>query len=408
MAIHLSGATFHMGSGGWRTNQSAIVCEDWAGPEVFLASVFHQHPLVANGHGEFMGKDHTSVIFLLCSIMYGGVGLLWTLFWVFFPSQRDDSFLNVMMLVITWASCSIGMIVINKHLAGAFEAPALIAIAQMAICFATAFVMWWRKLLEANRRQLAIWMIIPCFFAGMLCSSIYTVEHISLSLFTVIRNLMPLVTLPAETVFMPGDKQPGVDKYIVLSLFITLAGAVMYAEGLSNVSMLGVMFAVMNMLITVCDRILQRRLLTEECKDLHVVVCTMVTNLFGMVPCVALAFVTPQVKELPLHESAWTDPRALILLVLSGLVSIGIGAFGFEVQRRLSATSFLIMQNIAKIAVILIGVCIFGDVIRSPLAGSGLLVSLAGGFMYSRLQMKLNQKATETKPLIDRSQLSKA
>jgi len=249
----------------------------------------------------------------------------------------------------------------------------------------------------ANRRQLAYWMLIPLFFAGMLCTSIYTVQYISISLFTVIRNTMPLVTLPLETVAMPPEKQPKVNVWIVASLLVTLLGAVMYAQGLQSVSLLGVTFAVVNMCITVCDRILQRRLLTQECKDLHVVVCTMVTNFFGMLPCVALAFATGQFSEVPKHKIYWSDPRVITLLCLSGVVSIGIGALGFEVQRRITATSFLLMQNISKIAVIVIAVVIFGDTIKSPLASLGLLVSLLGGFMYSRLQMTLN---AEEKPLI--------
>jgi len=200
-----------------------------------------------------------------------------------------------------------------------------------------------------------------------------------------------------ETLAMPVEKQPKVNVWIVLSLCVTLVGAIMYAQGLKSVSILGVTFAFVNMGITVCDRVLQRRLLTQECKDLHVVVCTMVTNLFGMLPCIVLAFATTQISELPKHRKHWTDIRIIAMLCLSGVVSIGIGALGFEVQRRLSATSFLIMQNVSKIVVVFIGVLVFGDTIKSPLAGSGLFVSLLGSFMYSRMQMKVS---AEEKPLV--------
>lgn len=370
-----------------RSSTASMPVEGFLGGEVLLA-----------------GEHGTSVIFWLCIAMYGSIGLAWLAYLALVPARnrKDSGILHTGMLAISWASCSIGMIVLNKHLAVALEAPALIAMAQMVLCFGATAAVWGRELLVADRRQLAYWMLIPLFFAGMLCTSIYTVQYISISLFTVIRNTMPLVTLPLETVTMPPAKQPKVNMPIVLSLLVTLIGAIMYAQGLQGVSILGVTFAVVNMGITVCDRILQRRLLTQECKDLHVVVCTMVTNFFGMLPCVVLAFATSQISELPKHKVYWTDPRIITLLCLSGVVSIGIGALGFEVQRRISATSFLIMQNVSKIAVILIGVVIFGDTVKSPMASAGLLVSLVGGFTYSRLQMMLN---AEEKALVDSSRM---
>lgn len=377
---------------------------DWANNE-FLAlgrlSTYKRHgsdtesSLAADAR--FDGPHGTSVIFCLCTVMYGSVAVAWVMYMALVPNRKDTSLMHTGMLCISWASCSIGMIVLNKHLAVALEAPALIAMAQMALCFGATAVVSGKELLVANRKQLAYWMTIPLFFAGMLCTSIYTVQYISISLFTVIRNLMPLVTLPMETLAMPVEKQPKVNVWIVLSLCVTLVGAIMYAQGLKSVSILGVTFAFVNMGITVCDRVLQRRLLTQECKDLHVVVCTMVTNLFGMLPCIVLAFATTQISELPKHRKHWTDIRIIAMLCLSGVVSIGIGALGFEVQRRLSATSFLIMQNVSKIVVVFIGVLVFGDTIKSPLAGSGLLVSLLGSFMYSRMQMKVS---AEEKPLV--------
>lgn len=381
----------------------------WAGSEVFLPGApvpYRRHVFVplapesylADGREAPRDPDHvTSGIFWVCTIMYGSIIAAWLLYLRLAPAGKDNCLLRVGMVCASWASCSIGMVVLNKQLAMTLEAPALIAMAQMALGFGVLAAVWGKDLLAASRRQMAYWFLVSLSFAGILCSSMYTMQHISMSLFTVIRNLMPLITLPLEAVVMPVEKQPRIDVWIVISLLVTLVGAVLYAQGLRDVSRLGVLCALLNMSIVVGDKILQRRLLTQECKDLQAVVCTMVSNLFGMLPCIALAFATGQVGELPRHRSDWTDPRVIAMLCFSGVIGIGIGALGVEVQRHLTATSFMILHNFPEIAVIIIGVVIFGDTVGSPVACSGLLVSLLGGFMYSRLQMR---RSAEEKPLV--------
>jgi len=355
-------------------------------PEFFLAGGRHE-------------DDHvTSLIFVFCCTMYGSLIAAWLLYLKLVPVRKDSCPLRIGMVCASWASCSVGMVVLNVELSRTLEAPALIAMAQMVLGFGAMAAIWGRELLAASRRQLAYWTVVSLFFAGMLCSSMYTMQHISMSLFTVIRNLMPLVALPLEAAVMPVKKRPRIDEWIVISLLVTLAGAVLYAQGVRDVSILGISCACLNMFITVGDKVLQRRLLTQECKDLRAVVCTMVVNLLGMLPCCALALATGQVRELPKHKSDWTDPRVVTLLCFSGVIGIGIGALSFEVQRHLSVTSFMILHNFPEIAVIFISVVIFGDTMGSWVSCSGLLVSLLGGFMYSRLQMRPD---AEEEPLVD-------
>jgi drug/metabolite transporter (DMT)-like permease len=377
-----------------------------AGSEVFLPGApipYRRHvfvPVVPEYYLADAPRDHdhvTTGIFWVCTIMYGSIIATWLLYLKLVPARKDNCLLRIGMVCASWASCSIGMVVLNKQLARTLQAPALIATAQMALGFGVLAAVWGRELLAANRRQMACWTLVSLSFAGLLCSSMYTMQHISMSLFTVIRNLMPLITLPLEAVTMPVDKQPRIDVWIVISLLVTLVGAVLYADGLQDVSKFGILCAFLNMAMVVGDKILQRRLLTQECKDLHAVVCTMVSNLFGMLPCIALAFATGQISELPEHKTNWTDPRVITMLCFSGVIGIGIGALSVEVQRHLTATSFMILHNFPEIAVILIGVVVFGDAVGSPVACSGLLVSLLGGFMYSRLQMR---RSDEEKPLV--------
>merc|ERR1719272_776675 len=100
--------------------------------------------------------------------------------------------------------------------------------------------------MAADRQALLTWCVVPIFFSAMLISSFYTYTYISLSMLTIMRNLMPLVVLPAEMAFMPPENRPQTNSMILGSMLIMLAGAILYGGAL-EISVLGVTFAVLNM-----------------------------------------------------------------------------------------------------------------------------------------------------------------
>merc|ERR1719231_774157 len=91
----------------------------------------------------------------------------------------------------------------------------------------------------------------------------------------------------------------------------------------------------------------------------------------------------------------WKDPAALTVLAISGFVGMGVGYFGMETQRDVSATSFFVLQNASKVGVVLLGIIIFGDSISSAGANIGLLLSLGGSCVYGHAanQLKEQEKA---------------
>jgi drug/metabolite transporter (DMT)-like permease len=305
------------------------------------------------------------------------------------------------------------MHVLNKCLAIHLKAPALISMVQMAIAVGLVGASSIQPFLAAPRGQLCRWLIVPIFFSAMLSTSFYTYQYISLSLLTVIRNLTPLLVLPIERAIMPVEMRPKISFSIVGSILIMLTGAILYAGGIKKLSLPGVIFALVNMVLAMSDRLIQRRLLTTECKDLASSLCTVMNNLVGLVPTLVLAFATHQIQDasLPSNKASWQDWRIIILLLLSGCVGIGICYLGFECQRAISATSFFVLQNVSKVGVVVAGVLIYHDSIKNSVAVLGLLLSLGGSFCYGAAQMHLNSEAKaeaeaepkndeETKPLL--------
>mmetsp|Transcript_83766 Transcript_83766/g.194876 ORF Transcript_83766/g.194876 Transcript_83766/m.194876 type:complete len:371 (+) Transcript_83766:50-1162(+) len=339
--------------------------------------------------------DLIAKILSLCVAMYAFIAVCWSIYWYMLKRRNETPSLaaqrcRVGLLCVTWSSMSVGMHISNKVLMNSVHAPAVVSTVQMLIAVMVMTPIFGGQLLQVQGQALRCWMIVPVFFAAMLCTSCYTYQYISLSFLTVVRNMTPLVVLPIEATMMPPEKQPQLTPMVVVALGVMIAGTVAYAGQMQKISWIGIVFAAANMILASCDRLIQRFLLTGVCSEMPSGVCTVLNNSLGMIPSFALALVTHQVADIGNHaqvHGGWGDFRILILLALSGVIGIGICYLGFECQREITATSFFVLQNVSKVAVVCAGILIFEDPIRSPSSGIGLLLSIGGSFMYGKLQM---------------------
>jgi len=280
------------------------------------------------------------------------------------------------------------------------EAPALISVVQMAIAVVAVGFRCGHQLLAAPPSQVLRWLAVPAVFAGLLTLSFFTYESIPLPLLTVVRTLTPLVALPLELLVMTPERCPVITWPSFAAMFIMLVGAMVYSGfSITSISFFGFAFAALSTAAAIFDRLLQRRLLTEECRDLGAGVCTIVTNIGGVLPALALAFASHQVQDAGTaeHRAAWSDPRMILLLVVSGFLGIGTCYVGFECQRVISATSFFVMQNFCRAAVVVTGVVLLGDAIGSWTSVLGVLLSLAGSVLYCNEQLTVKPPPPEAR-----------
>merc|ERR1719213_824308 len=125
-------------------------------------------------------------------------------------------------------------------------------------------------------------------------------------------------------------------------------------------------------------------------------------NGLAIIPTLMLAGFTQEFAEAASSDGLqhWTDPVVLFVLLLSGFVGMGVGYYGMEAQRDISATSLFVLQNVSKIGVVLLGIVVFGDPIKSGLANLGLLMSLGGSALYGHSQMKIQEEQKEQQKLL--------
>lgn len=331
----------------------------------------------------------------MCVVMYGGLSVVWLLTRVI--GIEDSSLLQLVILMVSWSSMSVGLQLLNKSLVTCLDSPAVISVVQMVIAamvFAPGFI---PELRTVPRSQLRRWCIIPVFFAAMITTSFYATEYMTLTLLTIVRNLSPLVSWPLETAMMPADQRPDLSSQAMVAILIMFVGAMTYGgTNLQSISFIGILYALVNMVLAVGQSLMQRRLLTTECRDLSTGMATFINNALGLLPTLMLAQMTGQISDMrgPAHEATWRDPKVLVLLFASGLVGIGMCWLGLECQRVMSVTSFIVVQNASRVFVILAGVALFGDPLTSFVSVLGLATSLVGSWMYGAAQMAAREKKT--------------
>lgn len=322
------------------------------------------------------------------------VGLL-AVAWAFYATRKHqfpkESVGYVALCAASFTITSVSMNVLNKVCVTLTNAPSTLTTIQMLFTVVATVAMSSREIMQADRKKAFRWMVVPVMYAGMLNSSLLGYKYLSLCLVTVFRNLAPLLTLMVEGLVMDAEHKPPVTTNIVMSLLMMVVGAFVFSYGQADVTLIGIIVVFFNTILAMGDRLLQRRLLVSECKDLPLSACMTINNSLGIIPTFGMALAMHEVQGYAANYSAWTDPAAIILIALSGCMGMGIGFFGLMVQKAMTATSFQVLQNMSKICVVSVGVTVFGDRLDSTERITGMALSLIGSAWYGYEQRKIVQ-----------------
>jgi len=354
--------------------------------------------------GHVLGQDDPQKMATLTAI--GPFFVILFVVWLFYFVRKDffpeKSVAYIALAGFTFSVTSVSMHTLNKAVVSFTHQPALVTSIQMVI--AVVVLMSWhaREVLRADRKQMLQWCLVPIAYAAMLNTSLLGYQYLSLTLVTVFRNLAPMVTMAVEGVIMPPEHRPKCTGPILASFLIMVVGALLFSWTETAFSWIGLGLVVLNTLIAILDRVLQRRLLVLECKDLPLSACMVVNNSLGIFPTLLLALASHEVAGFEESAANWHDPGVIVLIIMSGFMGLFIGLSGLMCQKAMSATSFQVLQNMSKVVVVGMGVHIFGDQIGSPSRMFGMFLSLSGSlaYGYARTLEAPDAKKGELNPLM--------
>ena len=119
-----------------------------------------------------------------------------------------------------------------------------------------------------------------------------------------------------------------------------------------------------------------------------------VSNLFAFLPMVLLGYSRGDFDNI---DPEWFTPSATTLLLISCVVSGGIGYSAWWCRTVVSATTFTLVGVLCKISTILLNILIW-DKHASPMATLGLMACLLGGSLYQQAPLR-NEKPKPISPV---------
>lgn len=289
---------------------------------------------------------------------------------------------SVLGVVVSWSCASIMMNIVNKRAAVVFPT-CLLVILQMLIGSVVIFIAKRAEMSFGKWQDVVRWMAIPFIFAGMLTTSLCALKETTLSTVLILRNTLPFMTFAAEKTLFGEPRE--VTGQLLLSLCITLVGTVLYGWSNLSVTRHSAGLIALNCILTVIDKLLQRHMLASDTFTVSMPLCALINNTVGILPMLVIAALTGEVQVW--HATILqASPSTWMLVGMSGGLGYCLSFLGLRLQKLVTATMVLVLQNFSKILTISIGVVVFKEWI-SGISAAGCILAMVGAACYSYLQL---------------------
>ena len=306
-----------------------------------------------------------------------------------------------------WTASSLAMNVVNKEVAVRFGGSANeVVCVQMLV---TTVVQLPGARLERGWRRWAV--VVPPLFALMLTTSMWALSCVSIGSFVVARNATPLLTFALEACH---GREPVTATRLCLLLGL-LAGSLLYERANLRFDGLGTAYLALNMVAGALERYAQQRMLGDPAMECSTATLSMLNN------GVAAALLAPALLATEPHKvagvAAWPRSHSLAdnaMLASSCAVATLLSRAGLWAQSLVSATDFLVLGCVSKVALIGLGMAVYRDShsLASVLAvalsvGSGLGFALRGRIedRLRRFEIEARQ-ATSCEDFTDEQEMS--
>jgi len=278
------------------------------------------------------------------------------------------------------------MSIFNKLTLVALPLPLTTVSIQMAF---TVLVLLLRpsELRWGNSDDIKRWACtVPLLFVGMLASSMVAMQFASLGTMVVCRNVSPLPTMLIEGMF----RIPYVMTVrTILALLVIIGGVTLYESHEIRFSLVAIVAITINMVFAVLERIMQRHLMANNPVELSKAMMMLLNNGIGLLPTLLLALLVGEHATWR-HKFALVGKREAALLFGSCVNGVAISYAGIRLQHKIAATSFMVVTNVSKFAVIFFGVLALGESgSLASLVGSALAV--LGGVLYADARKRADE-----------------
>lgn len=285
-------------------------------------------------------------------------------------STGEASASSTPLWFVAHATSSIGLTLVNKWLALRFPHPYAVIFAQNAgSCCLTLLLAAFGVLRVriCTAQDVARAMLSSALLVGICWSNLAGLQYISVPMYVVGRNTVPILTACGETIFLGAN----VGRSDLVALVVALVGSLLYALGDNTWDARGVHLALFNAVFVTGSTLVEKKLI----------------GISGRTPVEINAyrclFSLPMLLPL-MHfygESSAAAGTPWLTLLGSCPLAFGIGVASFQLQARVHATSIQAANVAYKVVTTVVSLVLFP--LTVTLVGwTGYAVSFFGFVLY--------------------------
>ncbi|KAL7555005.1 hypothetical protein ACHAWF_018577 [Thalassiosira exigua] len=292
-----------------------------------------------------------------------------------------------------YSGCSVGMVLVNKSLASSYnhlidgDLNILLVVFQAVaavICVEFSKYVGWVDYPAFNARTARMWAPVNLLFCGMLFTGMASLEHNSVPIVTVFKNVTNIMTTVGDCVIYGAS----VEVLVIAAFGIMLAGAVMAARNDAAVTSTGLMWMLANCVCT-SGYVLYLKFATKSVKLSKfgmVFYNNVLCSLFLFPASVLNGEFATFLKTPALHTADYAIKNAF-----AGFVGFFLNFASLNCVATTGPTTYAMIGSLNKVPIAIFGYFIFDNDISEE-TWRFISISLAGGILYTIAKLRAGKR----------------
>lgn len=288
----------------------------------------------------------------------------------------------VVAAVLSYSICSASLLLINKFALSLIPSAPFVTAVQCVFCIvaigASSFVCGTPRIGDLSRPLLQAYAFYSALFVLGIYSNMKSLEESNVDTVIVFRAATPLLVAAADYLWM-GREAPSTRS--LASMLVVAFGCAAFVAVDRDFELKGLRAYAWVAVYTVCiaaEMVFGKAITSKH--DAPLGASVLLTNAFALVPFLLIGAST---GELERGTASHFSPLAVCVLVLSCVLSAGIGFSGWWARSLVSATTYTVVGTVNKILTVLLNILVWSKH-ASPLGTFFLLVCLAAGGFYEQ------------------------
>mmetsp|Transcript_5470 Transcript_5470/g.12472 ORF Transcript_5470/g.12472 Transcript_5470/m.12472 type:complete len:400 (-) Transcript_5470:163-1362(-) len=314
------------------------------------------------------------------------------------PHNGDADSGHAMKSVVAsalYSGCSVGMVLVNKSLASSYnhliqgDLNILLVVFQAVtavICVEFSKYAGWVDYPNFNLKTAKLWAPVNILFCGMLFTGMASLEHNSVPMVTVFKNITNIMTTVGDCIIYGAS----VELLVIAAFGIMLAGAVMAARNDADVTQTGLFWMLANCLCT-SGYVLYLKYATKSVKLSKfgmVFYNNILCSLFLFPVSVMNGEFTTFLSTPALHTTDYAVKNAF-----AGFVGFFLNFASLNCVAQTGPTTYAMIGSLNKVPIAIMGYFIFANDI-SEQTWTFISISLVGGILYTIAKLRAGRRKT--------------